>query len=189
MKARTLLLLIPFAGFISCCTSVDPPSEPVSDTGVTKASATIDVGSDGLTTEQRNVKARLEEDNKIGSIKHLYIISAYSGQVLVYSTVDGKVTSSGKRLTPTTVVASRYNGYDSSSQGWNAFKVNIGGKVYRTTEVLQDDGTYGTSIPYLFWTDAKGVYHQHYISGGQIIHISNEPLAVKNVVINMALTE
>ena len=58
-----------------------------------------------------------------------------------------------------------------------------------TDEVVQDDGTYGSSIPYLYWWDTKGVYHQHYVSGGQIIHVSNEPVSVKGVVINMAIEE
>src|SRR6185436_8733655 len=94
-----------------------------------------------------------------------------------YSTVRGKVTSSGKRLTPKTVVvgdgheAHRYYGFDA-----------VGGR--ETSEVLQDDGTYGDSVEYVFWFDARGVYHQHYL-GDEILHISDQPLAVKNVVLNM----
>ena len=75
-----------------------------SSSGVNKATAKVTVGADGLTTEQRNVKQRVEEDNKEGAIKHLYVISAYSGQVIIYSTVRGKVTSGNKRLTPSKVV-------------------------------------------------------------------------------------
>src|SRR6185503_6965090 len=33
--------------------------------------------------------------------------------------------------------------------------------------------------------DTKGVYHQHYVDGGQILHISDQPLAVKSIVLNM----
>jgi hypothetical protein len=159
--------------------------DPVSDTGVHKAHAKIAIGSDGLTVEQRNVRDRLQMDNKIGSIKHLYIISAYSGDVILYSTVKGKPTSSGKRLTPKTVAA----GYASSGQ-YNSLsgfgpKVEIGGNTYRTNEIIQDDGTYGNSIPYLFWVDARGVYHQHYVSGGQIVHVSDQPIRVSNVIINL----
>lgn len=150
---------------------------PVSDTGIEKASAEIQTDIEGLTVEQKNVKARLEKDNEVGSIKHLYVISAYTGQVLIYSTVDGKVTSSGKRLTPTTV-----------SSGGNfpaSIPFFIGGEVYHTPEVMQDDGTYGHSSPYVFWFDTQGNYHQHYITGGQIFHVSDEPLAVKDVIIRI----
>lgn len=154
--------------------------EPVSTSGVGKATATVRTGADGLTTEQRNIKKRLEQDNKPGAIQHLYVISSYSGQVLIYSTVQGKITSSGKRLTPShlegqtslpTVDASQPAGY------------------YFTDEMIGDDGTYGSSEPYLYWYDSKGIYHQHYVSGGQIIHVSDQPLAVKSVILNMEVTD
>lgn len=152
-----------------------------SDTGVKKVTAEIKTGVDGLTSEQRNVKKRIEKDNEIGAIKHLYVISAYSGQVILYSTVDTKVTSSGKKLTPKTVVG---NGIESAG---SSNYVTINGVNYTTNEVLEDDGTYGSSIEYLYWFDQRGAYHQHYISGGQIIHISDQPLAVKNIILNLEL--
>lgn len=156
-------------------------AQPRADSGVKKASVTIPTGSDGLTVEQRNVKQRLASDNKPGSIKHLYVISAYSGQVLIYSTVQGKVTSSGKRLNPRTVVV----GDGGSAHRFYGFEV-MNGK--ETAEVLEDDGTYGDSVPYVYWFDAKDSYHQHYIVGGQILHVSDTPLAVKSIVLNMELT-
>jgi hypothetical protein len=161
----------------------DGPAKPVSASGVGKATVKVPVGPDGLTSEQRNVRDRLLMDNKPGAIKHLYVMSAYSGQVLIYSTVKGKVTSSGKRLTPTSIVG----GYNGGSY-YGGFSVDIGGSTMVTSEVLQDDGTYGSSAEYLFWEDTKGVYHQHYVQGGQIVHVSSEPIAVKSVVINMELT-
>jgi hypothetical protein len=69
-------------------------------------------GTDGLTVEQRNIRDRLKIDNLPGSIKHLYVISAYSGQVLLYSTVRGKITSGGKRLTPSMVAVQRGSSAD-----------------------------------------------------------------------------
>lgn len=155
---------------------------PKSASGVVKSSVQVPTGSDGLTTEQRNVGNRLLEDNKPGAIKHLYVISAYSGQVIIYSTVRGKVTSGGKRLTPTSVL-----GDTPGTNSW--FNVNIGGQSIATSEVLQDDGTYGHSMDYLFWWDTKGVYHQHYVSGGQILHISSQPLTVKGIIINMEISQ
>lgn len=161
-----------------------PPDTPKSSSGVEKATVQIHTGPDGLTAEQRNIKERLQKDNEPGSIKHLYVISAYSGQTLIYSTVKGKVTSGGKRLTPSSV-----NGYwYGSSYAYNGFPINIGGQSVVTNEVLQDDGTYGSSVEYLFWFDTKGVYHQHYVQGGQIVHVSSEPLSVKSVVINMEVS-
>jgi len=171
---KKLLLVLPFALFLMSSGCND--SDVVSDTGVKKAKADVKLGSDGLTVEQRNVKKRIEEDNKIGAIKHLYIVSAMSGQVVMYSTVDGKVTSGGKRLTPTKL----------DSDGIATFKIDIGGRTYMTDEVLGDDGTYGSSMNYLYWWDMKGVYHQHYVEGGQIVHISSEAIPVTEISINLS---
>jgi len=179
MKKYFPIVLLPL---ISCQTFQE--STPQSSSGVNKATVVVPTGPDGMTTEQRNVAERLKQDNQPGAIKHLYVISAYSGQVLVYSTVKGKVTSSGKRLSPTSVFMGSYGGYGEQGQ-----PITLGGLKYYTTEVVQDDGTYGSSADYLFWWDTKGVYHQHYVSGGQILHISSEPLSVKSVVINMELTK
>lgn len=162
---------------------------PVSDTGVKQAHAEIATGNDGMTTEQRNVKKRLEMDNESGSIKHLYVVSAMSGDVIIYSTVKGKVTSSGKRLTPRTVYAGVTGGNQYTTSHQYGAPVNIGGNNYRTSEVIQDDGTFGSSIEYLYWWDAQGRYHQHYITGGQILHISDQPIRANKVMLNMELLQ
>lgn len=156
----------------------DETTPPQSASGVQQATVEVKKGADGLTVEQRNVRDRLAMDNKPGSIKHLYVISAYSGQVILYSTVRGKVTSSGKRLTPTSV-----NGSGSDTQ--YTIPVEIGGHRRYTNEVLQDDGTYGSSIDYIYWWDVQGRYHQHYPNGGQIIHVSDQPIPIKSVIINI----
>lgn len=177
-KTLAVLVSIVVLGVIVGCESKPPQS----DSGIWKATVQISTNPEGLTTEQQNIRDRLLEDNKPGSIKHLYVISAYSGQVIIYSTVRGKVTSGGKRLTPTSV--------DNTADNLNyGFPIQIGGRKYYTSEVLQDDGTYGHSMDYLYWWDTKGVYHQHYISGGQIVHISSQPLAVKGIIINMEIVQ
>ncbi len=152
---------------------------PQSTSGVQKATVSVPVDPvTGLTVEQRNIKGRLLADNTPGSIKHLYIVAPESGQVIIYSTVQGKVTSSGKRLSPSTV-----NG---STRG---FLVRFGNDTHYTSEVLGDDGTYGSSGEYLYWLDTKGIYHQHYLTGGQIITLSDQPVQVKSVIINMEVTQ
>lgn len=65
------------------------------------------------------------------------------------------------------------------------FAVDIGGDTLRTAEVLGDDGTYGSSIEYLYWFDARDVYHQHYLAGDQMVHITDVPMSFKTIVINM----
>ncbi len=178
----TVYLIAVLTGLLCVFSGCSEPRQPVSSSGVKPTQVQVPVNAEGITVEQQNIRDRLLMDNKIGSIKHLYVISAYSGQTLVYSTVRGKVTSSGKRLSPTSVVVGA-----SGERRRPGFSAGQEGMV--TSEVVQDDGTYGTSIPYLYWWDTKGVYHQHYISGGQIIHISDQPISVKGVIINMAIEE
>lgn len=178
MKNKRLILAMVVISIIALSGCLDS-SPPVSDSGVQKATVSVQVQPNGLTVEQQNIRDRIQMDNKPGSIKHLYVISAYSGQVLIYSTVKGKVTSSGKRLTPYTVTA--------GASGEVGFAINIGGYTRETAEVLEDDGTYGNSMQYLYWWDTKGVYHQMYITGGEIVQISDQPLVVKEVIMNFEL--
>lgn len=179
MNKILLLALVASALFVTGCQS--ETSEPKSTSGITKATAVVKTQANGLTVEQSNVKNRLEAENAPGAIKHLYVISAMSGQTLIYSTVRGKPSSSGKRLTPKTVLVA-----NASTGGYKqGMKINIGGATHRTGEVLGDDGTYGSSIPYIYWWDIQGKYHQHYVSGGQIIHVTDTPMNVKSIVMNM----
>jgi len=180
MKHLTILLVL--ALFLVGCGG---DAVPESASGVKKIEASITTGADGMTAEQRNIRGRLLEDNKPGAIKHLYVVSAYSGQVILYSTVKGKITSGGKRLTPTTVSA-MLGGIGTI---WKGDLVDIGDTRYVTQEMIQDDGTFGSSMNYLYWWDTKDIYHQHYVSGGQIIHISSQPISVKGIIINLEVSQ
>src|SRR5258708_26037260 len=172
MTPRLLMLLAALAATTkdSACTT-----EPEAASGVNKANVTVATGPTGLTVEQMNVSRRVIEDNKPGAVKHLYVISAMSGQVLLYSTVHGKVTSSGKRLSPLTTT---------TGTSW-CMTVAVRGHEICTSEMLQDDGTYGSSVDYVYWWDTKGVYHQLYVTGGEIVVITSQPVNVPHVVINL----
>jgi hypothetical protein len=177
-----LILAIMAVALGACDFPSDRTKEPTSASGVSKAEVKVPTDVNGNTTEQLNVRQRLLEDNRPGAVKHLYIISAYSGQVILYSTVKGKVTSSGKRLNPINVT-----GYTDPALGsyYRPFQVQIGNEWRMTNEVLQDDGTYGSSVEYIYWFDVRGTYHQHYVTGGQIVHVASQPLSVKNIIINV----
>jgi len=178
-KTSVILLL---AGLMSAaCELTQTPQRSTS--GVTATTVKVATGSDGLTIEQRNISDRLKQDNKPGAIEHLYIISAYSGQVLMYSTVRGKVTSSGKKLAPSAV--SNNLGFPVRGLGTYDTEVADNYHNFYTQEVLGDDGTYGSSVDYIYWWDSTGNYHQQYIQGGMMVHISSVPIAVKSVVLNL----
>lgn len=180
MKKGFLIALIAIVGFLVLTAESCEKESTTSITGVQKAVAEVEVQASGMTVEQENIKRKLEAENLPGAVKHLYLISAYSGQVILYSTVKGKVTSSGKRLSPYSVSDNDHSGC------YDGFKINISDRAYITSEVLQDDGTYGSSIPYLYWWDVQDRYHQHYVSGGQIVHVTDVPLSgIKSVIISV----
>jgi hypothetical protein len=144
-----------------------------SDSGVEKASVKIKTDANGQTIEQKNIIERLQRDNDLGSLKNLYVISSFSGDVMEYSTVKGKVTSGGKRLSPKTV-----NGSTNVGIG-NINYTKINSETFSTDEVLDDGGSYGESMSYVYWFDAQDNYHQYFPSGGTYLHISDKPLRIK----------
>lgn len=147
------------------------------DSGVKKVKTVVKVGADGLTSEQKNIVKFYEVDNKPGALKHFYCISPMSGQVILYSAVKGKVTSSRKTARPT-------QAYDSLGQPENQYY--LGGNSYYSNQQIQDSGTYGSDDPpYIYWMDTKDLYHKHFVNAGCIVHITNAPLAIKSVIINV----
>jgi len=178
MKKILILTLISLV--FASCDDVNIEQQK-SDSGVEKATVKIETDADGHTSEQNNIMERLKRDNKVGEVKHLYIISSYSGDVMEYSTVRGKVTSGGKRLSPKTV-----NGFATINTRIYYNTVKIGNDTYVTDEVLDDGGAYGESGNYLFWFDAQDNYHQYYPSGGTYLHISERPLRIRKS--NLTLT-
>lgn len=154
--------------FTSC--DVSTPQQQ-SDSGVEKATTKIKTDVNGKTVEQKNIIEKLERDNDLGGIKHLYVINSFTGDVMEYSTVRGKVTSGNKRLSPKTVIGA-------GQYGANNY-INISDTRYCTDEVLDDGGSYGESMNYIFWFDADDIYHQYFPSGGTYLHISDKPLRIK----------
>lgn len=171
MKSFKLLMVaVLIMTFTVGCLPDSTPTAPVASTGVKKATAKVVTQADGYTVEQGAVKSRLEVDNKVGSIKHLYIVSPASGDVILYSTVKNKVTSSGKRLTsPVTLIRG-----DRGEWSGDFVMPRLG-----------DDGTYGSSVPYIYWWDVRGVYHQHITLGAEIIHISDQALSFPKIILNL----
>lgn len=178
-----LIMIAAFAASVSQ-NSCGDNNEEVSSSGIAAKRVPVQTDQNGWTVEQKNIGGRLKTDNTPGAIKHLYVISPLSGEVIIYSTVMGKVTSSGKRLAPRTVSSMRSSGGD-----LHGMVVDINGRLKETPEVIEDDGTYGDSVEYIYWWDARGAYHQHFFTGGQIIHISDQPLPVHRVMINLETQE
>lgn len=168
---RTFLsFFVSIVAFLALSSSSCDKQQQISDSGVKKTTVKVQTDENGQTIEQINIVKRLSRDNKVGSIKHLYVISSYTGDVLEYSTVVGKVTSGNKRLSPKNV---------SDNPQFSNMYVVIGEKSYATSEVLDDGGTYGESSNYIFWFDSQDNYHQYFPSGGTYLHISDKPLRIR----------
>jgi|AGTN01.2.fsa_nt_gi hypothetical protein len=182
MKHVSLIVVLAVALVTASASFAQQTQAP---SGVNRATQKVQVDpTTGLTREQGNVKNRLLDDNKPGAVKHLYVISPKSGVVLLYSTVRGKVTSGGKRLTPLSTIEKYKCGSENKDTCYEGQRVIIGGAEHLTTEITQDDGTYGSSAPYLYWYDSQGRYHQHFFTEGQVIHISDQPVAYRTIIIN-----
>lgn len=178
-RALLLVLALSLPGLMGADGCDSMTVAPTSTSGVRKATADVQTDGDGLTVEQRNITERLHRDNLPGSVKHLYMISATTGQVIFYSTVRGKVTSGAKRLSPSSV---QTIGISTGISG--GFDMRIGNSIQTTAEVLGDDGAYGSSGDYLYWFDAANRYHQQYTqSCSCIIHVSDQPIPIKSTVL------
>lgn len=177
---RLIIVTFILVSLISCDIN---STQQKSDSGVTKATTAVQTDANGRTIEQENIIERLKRDNLPGSVKHLYIISSYTGDVLQYSTVRGKVTSGNKRLSPKTINNSV------GFQGTNGYTntVTLNGVSYYTDEVLDDGGAYGESGSYMFWFDAQGNYHQYYPAGGTYVSICDKPQRIKKA--NFTITQ
>lgn len=154
-----------------------------SSSGVSKAKAVVVTDNDGHTVEQRNILEKIKRDNEVGKVRHLYQISSYTGDVLEYHTVKGKITSGGKRLNPEHASGER------SDLGDRGFGFDIGPNRYYTLEVLSDDGTYGSSMNYFYFFDTRNEYHQIFPTGGTYVHISDRPLRINKSKLTFAVEE
>jgi hypothetical protein len=134
----------------------DPPgpSTPQSSSGLIMQHVALGPVKEGMSLEQYNVYQRYIHDNKADALKYVYLLGP-NGQITMNFQIVGKVTSSGKRLTPRTVAA--YAGEYSRASGMD---VTIAGKTYETNEVIEDDGTFGDSIPYTYMWTTAGNYVQ-----------------------------
>jgi hypothetical protein len=180
------------------CTNVQQaPTQSVSDSGVAKATATVQTDANGHTLEQTNIMEKYRLDNDPATIRFVYLISPQTNKVMLKMTMKGKVTSSGKRLTPNTITNGYPYGYVTSADTYGSgtylysptgpsttMPVIINGKQYFTSEVTQDDGTYGSSSEYLYGFSMDGSMQQIYTGGATVI-VSTKPLTIQDGVLNM----
>lgn len=116
--------------------------------------------------ERANISKRLTTWSDPAKISYIYLISY--GRVMSYFVVKGKVTSSGKRLTPGNQVAYQ----------------DMGTPDNVVIEAPELDGTYGSSAPYIFFWTTDGTYVQwsgDYMLTDQPLQLATQPDLVRTV--------
>jgi hypothetical protein len=157
-----------------------PPSSPTSASGLSVQHVSLSPVKDGMSLEQYNIAQRYLHDNKPDAMKYVYVIGE-NGQVCLHYTILGKVTSSEKRLTPQTVAA--YGGGDYNNQ--NGMDITIGSRTYETEEVIEDDGTYGSSSEYVYMWTTAGNYIQVIPMGSFLMVVADKQLTPTELTFTM----
>ncbi|MGZ8887941.1 MAG: hypothetical protein ACXW1D_00115 [Halobacteriota archaeon] len=113
--------------------------------------------------EIENIKRRLELTSNPGALGFILLMNE-SGQPIMYTTVKGKVTSGGKRLTE-----------PDRANSWGAGTNNV------VRQAPSDEGTYGSSDPYIYFWTSNGQYVQHngkYLYSDKPLRINVQPLVI-----------
>ena len=146
----------------------DPPPPSVKDIQAQeaeKAAQSIDFSANA---EIANIKARHELTSTPGMIGYIILMNE-AGQPVFYGSVKGKITSSGKRLTP----PDQNRKY---KPVWNGDS-----RVSAIGPAPSDEGTWGSSDPYIYFWTAEGQYMQWngaYLYSNSPIRLNVQPLVV-----------
>lgn len=152
---------------LSGCEYQAPPVQ-TKDTQAQKAAAAANSIQFTENAEIENIKYRLELTSSPSKVGYIVLFND-AGQPILYTSVKGKVTSGSKRLTP----PYELKRLDQPSDGQPL--------TYEVVDAPSDEGTYGSSNPYIYFRDMNGTYHQwsgDYLYSDQPIRLKVEPIAV-----------
>lgn len=130
----------------------------------------IPINGRGNTIEQQNIIDKDKITTDPTKIMWMHLID-FNGRMYLRTPVRCKVTSSGKRLEPTSCAAGMANG-----QGADEYYGARTPEGYRTSELIRVDGTYGNSDEYVYWFDPMG----HYFQKGDGYLLSDIPIDIKD---------
>lgn len=119
--------------------------------------------------EIENIKHRIELTSSPGALGFILLMNE-AGQPIMYTSVKGKITSSGKRLT--------------RDQEIRTFSNGKGGVSPSVINAPSDEGTYGKSDEYIYFWTTEGQYMQwngKYLYSNQPFRIRVEPLVINTV--------
>lgn len=156
------------AGGEGCAPKTPPPAPRQRTAQAEAAQRAAESVSFSANAEIENVRRRLEITSDPNLLGYIVLLNE-AGQPILYEGVRGKVTSGGKRLTPQNEVRTV------STLG------NNGGQHSVVVAAPSDEGTHGSSNPYIFYWSTGGEYRQwtgHYLYSTQPIRLRVEPLVI-----------
>lgn len=167
------LFVIVLAGIVGVLLSACGPVGTPPDAAVRQevAQQAVDVPEVKNFVERQNIANRQELFDNPAQVSWIYCL-AQNGQIVFYGPVQGKVTSSGKRLEPKSLSGPSGDYYTRGT-------LEFDGKW--TTERIQADGTFGDSDQYVYWFDPAGNYFQW--SGPYFL--TSVPIKIDNAVLNV----
>ena len=153
-KTIGLTILLIAVTFVSGCNKDKSKKELQS----IKAQAAAESINFTENAEIENIQKRLKLTSNPGLLGYIVLMNE-AGQPVLYTAVKGKITSGSKRLT----------------QSW---KMKYQSFIVPTQS---DEGTWGSSNPYIYFWDTNGAYHQwngKYLYSNQPIRLSVKPLVI-----------
>lgn len=141
---KTLLLALAVVPMLAAC-DVEPTVPTAKDIQAQKAQEAANSINFSNNAEIDNIKRRLELTSNPGQIGFVLLLNEM-GKPVMYTSVKGKITSGSKRLT--------------QPQEYKCLGVAGGGCSYQTVDAPSDEGTYGSSGPYVFFWTESGQYFQ-----------------------------
>ena len=145
MKKIGIVLAVASAFMLTAC-EPNQPANPAKTAQAAKAAEAANSINFTENAEIENIRRRLELTNNPGQIGYVLLLNEM-GKPVMYAGVRGKITSGNKRLTaPQEVKCLEVAGQVGCSQ--------------QMVDSPSDEGTYGSSNPYVFFWTTDGQYFQ-----------------------------
>src|SRR5262245_55824183 len=166
----TMRYLIPVTAllFLTACQPEDVSTRSVQAHKAAQAAKSIQFLDNA---EIDNIKNRIELTAQPGLLGFVLLMNE-AGQPVLYEGVRGKITSGGKRLTPTTEVRCVPVINSDGSRG---------SCEYHAVPAPSDEGTYGSSNEYIFYWNQDGAYRQwngKYVYSDKPLRLRVDPLVI-----------
>ena len=172
MKRFGLLIIISMSVVLYGCPA-EGQSKPKKVTQSQKAAKAAESISFTENAEIENIKKRLQLTSDPGLTGFVLLMNE-AGQPIMYTGVTGKITSGGKRLTAP-IQSWNHNYKGSKGAGLSGYDTGTLGPA------PSDEGTWGSSNPYIYFWSTSGQYIQwngKYLYSDKPFRTTVEPLVI-----------